>query len=69
MGCSLEDSSDADGQFGATLRINANVAGAGGEIYSTFLKGDSFQSKPPKPTFTIVQAGGKTVASGNLEYG
>jgi hypothetical protein len=52
-----------------TLRINASVAGAGGEVYSTFLAGDHFQSKPPKPTFSIVQAGGKTVATGNLEYG
>ena len=51
------------------LRINANVTGAGGEIYSTFQKGDGFRSQPPKPTFTIVQAGGKTVANGNLEFG
>jgi hypothetical protein len=51
------------------LRISANAAGAGGEIYSTFQKGDGFNSRPPKPSFTIVQAGGKTVASGNLEYG
>jgi hypothetical protein len=50
------------------LRINANVAGAGGEIYSTFQKGDGFRFQPPKPTFTIVQAG-KTVANGNLEFG
>jgi hypothetical protein len=51
------------------LRISANVAGAGGEIYSTFQRGDGFRSQPPKPSFTIVQAGGKTVATGNLEYG
>ena len=51
------------------LRINANVAGAGGEVYSTFQKGDGFRTRPPKPSFTIVQAGGKTVASGSLEYG
>ena len=52
-----------------TLSISANLAGSGGEIYSTFLKGDRFQSRPPKPTFSIVQAGGKTVATGNLEFG
>ena len=50
------------------LRISASVAGACGEIYSTFQKGDGFRSQPPKPTFTIVQAG-KTVANGNLEFG
>jgi hypothetical protein len=51
------------------LRINANVAGADGEVYSTFQKGEGFRTRPPKPSFTIVQAGGKTVASGTLEYG
>ncbi|MGO8927100.1 MAG: hypothetical protein ACLQU3_09455 [Limisphaerales bacterium] len=50
------------------LRINANVVGAGGEIYSSFQKGDGFRSQPPKPTFTIVQAG-KTVVNDNLEFG
>jgi hypothetical protein len=49
--------------------INATVVGAGGELYSTFLAGDHFQSKPPKPTFSIADAGGRTVAIGNLEYG
>jgi hypothetical protein len=56
------DSSDA------VLRISANVAGAGGEIYSTFQKGEGFRYQPPKPTFTIAQ-GGKTIANGNLEFG
>ena len=51
------------------LRINANVAGGGGEIYSTFQKGSNFRSQPPKPAFTIVQTGGKAVANGNLEFG
>ena len=61
----------ADTQAGSDslLRINANVAGADGEIYSSFQKGDRFQSQPPKPSFTIVQAGGQRVASGSLEYG
>jgi hypothetical protein len=64
-----EDAGDAKVDSDYSLRINANVAGAGGEVYSTFQKGDSFRTRPPKPSFTIVQAGGKTVASGNLEYG
>jgi hypothetical protein len=49
--------------------INATVVGAGGELYSTFLAGDHFKSKPPKPTFSITDAGGRTVGNGNLEYG
>jgi hypothetical protein len=68
-GLLAEDSSKASGNSETTLRINANLAGSGGEIYTAFYKGDRFQSKPPKPTFNIVQAGGKTVANGNLEYG
>jgi hypothetical protein len=59
---SSRDSADA------VLRISANVAGAGGEIYSTFQKGEGFRNEPPKPTFTIAQ-GGKTIANGNLEFG
>jgi hypothetical protein len=68
-GLMAEDSGGTTLGSDSMLRINANVAGAGGEIYSTFLAGDRFKSKPPKPTFSIVQAGGKTVATGNLEYG
>jgi hypothetical protein len=68
-GLVIEDSSNATANSEPTLRINANLAGSGGEIYSAFYKGDRFQSKPPKPTFSIVQAGGKTVATGNLEFG
>jgi hypothetical protein len=64
-----EATGDAKGSSDYVLRINANVAGAGGEVYSTFQKGEGFRIRPPKPSFTIVQAGGKTVASGNLEYG
>jgi hypothetical protein len=64
-----EDAGDAKATSDYVLRINANVAGAGGEVYSTFQKGDGFRTRPPKPSFTIVQAGGKTVASGSLEYG
>jgi hypothetical protein len=68
-GLLAEDAGDATDKSEYLLRINANVAGAGGEIYSTFQKGDSPRSQPPKPSFTIVQAGGKTVANGNLEFG
>jgi hypothetical protein len=51
------------------VHINATVLGVGGELYSTFLAGDHFQSKPPRPTFSIVDAGSRPVANGNLEYG
>jgi hypothetical protein len=54
---------------GSMLRISTSVIGAGGEVYSTYVKGDRLQARPPKPTFSIVEAGGKQVASGNLEYG
>ena len=62
-------SGDARRDSESQLHINATVVGAGGELYSTFLAGNRFQSKPPKPTFSIADAGGRTVASGNLEYG
>jgi hypothetical protein len=64
-----EDAGGAKASSDYVLRINATVAGAGGEVYSTFQKGDGFRTRPPKPSFTIVEAGGKTVASGSLEYG
>ena len=40
-----------------------------GEIYSTYAKGEKFKADPPKPTFTIMDGGGKKVASGKLEFG
>jgi hypothetical protein len=64
-----EDSGDSRLSSDYVLGINATVVGAGGEVYSTFQRGDGFRSRPPKPSFTIVQAGGKAVASGSLEYG
>jgi hypothetical protein len=64
-----EVAGDARMNSDSLLRISASVVGAGGEAYSSFQKGEGFRSQPPKPSFTIVQAGGKTVASGNLEYG
>jgi hypothetical protein len=63
-----EDTGDAKTDSDSELRINANVLGGGGEVYSTFQKGSGFRSQPPKPTFTIVQAG-KMVANGSLEFG
>jgi hypothetical protein len=68
-GLLVEDGATTKSNSDAMLRINASIAGAGGEAYSSFQKGEGFRSQPPKPSFTIVQAGGKTVASGNLEYG
>ena len=64
-----QSSSGAKGDLDSVLRINANVVGADGEIYSTFQKGGRPGSEPAKPSFTIAQAGGKIVASGSLEYG
>lgn len=51
------------------LSINAEIRGAGGELYSTYAKGEQLQARPPKPAFTIVEASGKKLADGNLEYG
>jgi hypothetical protein len=68
-GLQIEDSGNAAANSEPTLSINASFAGSGGEIYNSFLKGERFQSKPPKPTYSIVEAGGKTVATGNLEFG
>ncbi len=64
---SMDDAREANSE--PTLRIDANVVGAGGEIYSTFQKGEDFQARPPRPSFTIVGPGGRTVAKGNLEFG
>ncbi len=51
------------------VRINGLVVGAGGEIYSSYGKGKDFKDDPPKPTFTVADAKGKLLASGNLEFG
>ncbi len=68
-GALVEESSTSASKSEPALRISTSLVGSGGEIYSTFLKGDRYKSRPPKPGFSIVQAGGKTVATGNLEYG
>lgn len=51
------------------LTLNAHVTGAQGEAYSGFLKGERFNERPPQPTFTVLDAGGKKVGAGALEYG
>jgi hypothetical protein len=51
------------------LSINGNVRGAGGEVYSAFAKGPKFKEDPPRPTFTVTDASGRKVSSGNLEFG
>lgn len=51
------------------LNINAVVVGAGGETYRSFAKGKDLNEEPAKPAFNIVDASGKEVASGNLEFG
>lgn len=51
------------------LGINGVVVGAGGETYMRFAKGKDLNGEPAKPVFNIVDAGGKEVASGNLEFG
>jgi hypothetical protein len=52
-----------------TLSINGEVLGGDGEVYSTFGKGEKFADDPPKPSFKVVDAAGKTLVSGNLEFG
>jgi len=62
IGGSLSSKSDV-------LRIQAEVVGAGGETYSSFVRvGEHGSRQPPKPVFTIT-ADGKQIASGNLEFG
>jgi len=51
------------------LSINSSVLGAGGEVYSTFLKGERFDARPPRPTFTVLDAQGNRLGGGSLEYG
>jgi hypothetical protein len=51
------------------LAINANVAGAGGEAYSSYGTGDKFTKSPSKPAFVIADASGTRIANGNLEFG
>ncbi len=57
----------SDSEF--VLTINANVRGAGGEMYQQYAKGDRLAKEPPQPTFTVMDGNGKKVGSGKLEYG
>ena len=51
------------------LSIGAQVVGAGGEVYSTYLRKAKSWERPPRPTFTIVDGQGTKLKDGNLEYG
>lgn len=51
-----------------TVDINMTVAGVGSETYSTYTKGKG-QVEMPKPTFVVLDADGKQVGNGTLEFG
>ena len=53
----------------SSLNINVEVVGAGGEAYSGFVKGKDAQGLAPPPKFKILDADGKLIASGQLDYG
>jgi hypothetical protein len=59
------------GQSGPSQSIQATLLGAGGETYSTpyFMTDKGGLRTPPAPTFTVLNADGKKVDSGSLEYG
>ncbi len=56
-----------DSEF--VLTISAQIQGAANETYSSFRAGQDFKQPTRKPAFTIVDAQGKRVGSGNLEFG
>jgi hypothetical protein len=68
-GAPLEVKVTAEKQGAESLNINGVVVGAGGETYTRYAKGKDLDQEPAKPVFNIVDAGGKEVASGNLEFG
>jgi hypothetical protein len=45
------------------------TVGAGGETYQRYAKGKDLGQRPARPVFTILDANGKELASGNLEFG
>jgi hypothetical protein len=51
------------------LAINASVQGEAGEVYSTYMKGEQFKARPARPTFTVTDALGRSVAHGTLGFG
>ncbi len=66
-----ERSEDAEprNDSGFVVSINATVQGMDKEIYSTYAKGRELSGKPPRPSFTVADARGQKVGSGNLEFG
>jgi len=56
-----------DSEF--VLAISAQIQGVGKETYAWFRLGRDFKQMPPKPAFTVADAQGKVVGSGNLEFG
>jgi hypothetical protein len=51
------------------LAISAQIQGVGKETYAWFRLGRDFKQLPPKPAFTVADAQGQVVGSGNLEFG
>ncbi len=58
---------NVDSEF--VLAIHGQILGANQETYLAFRKGKDLKEQPPKPAFAILDANGKLVGSGNLEYG
>jgi hypothetical protein len=56
-----------DSEF--VLAIHGQIQGADKETYLAFRRGKDLKQAPPKPAFAILDADGKPVGSGNLEYG
>ena len=69
LGLLFNEPSSSKEESESELSIRANVVGAGGEVYSTYLRKDKFWGRLSKPTFTIVDAQGKKLKDGNLEFG
>jgi hypothetical protein len=68
-GAPLEVKVTAERDGADKLNINAVTVGAGGETYVRYAKGKDLDQEPAKPVFTIQDANGKEVASGNLAFG
>jgi hypothetical protein len=51
------------------LRISAKAVGAGGETYSAYGIGKSFDRDPRRRRFVVTDHAGQKVGSGNLEFG
>ncbi len=69
FGLFSSDADDSSSGSSRTVRINATVRGAGGEMYSNYRKGQNLGDRPPQPEFTVVDDFGNQVADGKLEYG